>query len=190
LVRVVVQQWREGQPAIVTRNAFVRQRHAIVERHSRARRREQAARWLPTPGAAEVDAQKGRCFVRQVLLVDHSEADVEEAIRHFLQCSGERMRLTSEGEVSEEDWIALEDQLVDRWKQIFKQLTLVQPIVTLNATGRAILYRTLDHHARLAGAETEERYLTSGTYHRLADKRTVGWHPDFATLLGELGEKE
>ena len=45
---------------------------------------------------------------------------------------------------------------------------------------------TENHRERLAGTETEQVYLTSGTYHRLADLLRVGWHPRYEALMREL----
>jgi hypothetical protein len=44
---------------------------------------------------------------------------------------------------------------------------------------------TEEHREKLAGADTEQVYLTSGTYHRLADLLRVGWHPRYKTLMRE-----
>jgi len=45
---------------------------------------------------------------------------------------------------------------------------------------------TEDHRERLAGSDTDQVYLTSGTYHRLADLLRVGWHPRYEDLMREL----
>jgi hypothetical protein len=42
---------------------------------------------------------------------------------------------------------------------------------------------TENHREMLAGNETEQVYLTSGTYHRLADASQIGWHPRFSELI-------
>jgi hypothetical protein len=42
---------------------------------------------------------------------------------------------------------------------------------------------TEDHREPLAGSDTEQVYITSGTYHRLADLIRVGWHPRFEELM-------
>lgn len=42
---------------------------------------------------------------------------------------------------------------------------------------------TEDYREKLAGSETDHVYLTSGTYHRLAEELTVGWHPDYPQLM-------
>jgi hypothetical protein len=45
---------------------------------------------------------------------------------------------------------------------------------------------TEDHREPLAGSDTEQVYITSGTYHRLADLISVGWHPRFEELMREF----
>ena len=56
--------------------------------------------------------------------------------------------------------------------------------------GFRILSDTADEHKEnLAGIETEQVYLTAGTYHRLADRLAVGWHPQFEKIMQE-GDKD
>ena len=43
---------------------------------------------------------------------------------------------------------------------------------------------------KLAGIDTEQVYLTSGTYHRLADMIQLGWHPRFRELMREFTKIE
>lgn len=45
---------------------------------------------------------------------------------------------------------------------------------------------TEDHREKLAGNDTEQVYLTSGTYHRLADMIRIGWHPRFKEFMSKL----
>jgi hypothetical protein len=45
---------------------------------------------------------------------------------------------------------------------------------------------TESHREKLAGSDTEQVYLTSGTYHRLADLIRVGWHPRFKELMSRF----
>lgn len=45
---------------------------------------------------------------------------------------------------------------------------------------------TEDHREKLAGSDTEQVYLTAGSYHRLADLLQVGWHPRFEDLMSEF----
>jgi hypothetical protein len=47
---------------------------------------------------------------------------------------------------------------------------------------------TEDYREKLAGSDTEQVYLTSGTYHLLADLLTVDWHPRYEVLMKELLE--
>ena len=44
---------------------------------------------------------------------------------------------------------------------------------------------TEEYREKLAGSDTEQVYLTSGTYHRLADTVVVGWHPRFKELMSD-----
>jgi hypothetical protein len=47
---------------------------------------------------------------------------------------------------------------------------------------------TENYRERLAGSETDEVYLTSRTYHLLADLLELGWHPQYDKLIKEAEE--
>ena len=66
---------------------------------------------------------------------------------------------------------------------------LTPPAVVLAAAHRARgVVTTENYRERLAGSDTDEVYLTSGTYHLLADLLELGWHPEYATLIKEAEE--
>jgi hypothetical protein len=190
IVNEALDLWRAGKPAWITRAAVDQRFHAILERQKRERRRERSLALLATPDPETVGAHRGRIFVRQLDLLDFEEEDFDQAIQDALHASSERLRLSTEGDITLPDWQGFDERLRERWRRIRRARMREGgeriPRVDLGAR----IYRDTveQHRERLAGADTDEIYLTTGSYHQLADsidESAVGWHPDFRTLLGK-----
>jgi len=181
--RIALDSWRKNTPAWLERDHFVNQLHTIIDRRRREVRRERAEHLVPVDDAS-VGKQKGRPFVKQLHLVTDDGTVVDTAIREFIRCNIEKGRLSSEGNISDEDWVAFEGNLLSRWKKINARLIRLGGGLSERDVGFQIFVETTEQHReRLAGNDTEQVYLTSGSYHRLADISEVGWHPRFKVLM-------
>lgn len=185
---VVMNLWRHGNPGWVKRDDFVNCLHAVLDRRKREIIRERAAHLIPLTEDA-LDTERGRPFVRQLHLVTEDNATVDASIREFIRCNIEKLRLSREGNVTDGDWLAFEDTLVARWRKIRTRVVRMSKGKPEADIGYEILTDTTENHReRLAGTETEQVYLTAGTYHRLADLLSVGWHPQYEELM-KAGKK-
>jgi len=182
----VMSAWQQNQPAWVQRDHFVNQLHAIINRRKREMVRERAELLIPIADE-HVGHEMWRPFVRQLHLVTDDDAVVDTAIREFIRCNIEKARLSREGDITDDDWKAFEGALVSRWNKIRLRVIRIKNVADEREVGFEIFTETTeDHKERLAGTETEQVYLTSGTYHRLADLLTVGWHPKYEAMMREL----
>ena len=109
-------------------------------------------------------------------MVSAQEEDKIDAINDYLRAAAERTRCAKEGQLTREDFDTFENNLIDRWKGIFRPRIRVS---TLNEedTGYSIYYDTISHREKLKGIETEQNYTTRGAYHRLSNSLKIGWHP-------------
>lgn len=182
----VMSAWQQNQPAWIERDHFVNQLHAIIGRRKREVARERAELLIPVADE-HIGREKGRPFVKQLHLVTDDDAVVDTAIREFIRCNIEKARLSREGDITDRDWSAFEDTLLSRWNKIRSRVIRMKGGTDESDIGFEIFTETTENHKeRLAGSETEQVYLTSGTYHRLADLLRVGWHPRYETLMREL----
>ena len=103
----------------------------------------------------------------------------------------EKTRLSADGNITDQDWIDFEETLSLRWGRIFSREKRLGRDDSEEDVGFKILTETTDEHReRLAGVETEQVYLTAGTYHRMADRLAVGWHPRFEELMKQEKEND
>lgn len=181
----VLALWQTGQAAWISRDSFVTQFHAVLDRRRRQQTRERAANLIPVIDE-QLGKEKGRLFVKQIYLVTDEDSRVDEAIREFLRCRIEKSRLSADGNITDQDWIDFEDSLKTRWSKIFSLYRRLNRAEPEEDVGFKVLSETTDEHReRLAGVETEQVYLTAGTYHRLADQLVVGWHPRYLELVNQ-----
>ena len=186
LHKTALAAWQINQPAWIERNHFVNQLHAIIDLRKRQITRERAEHLIPVTDE-KVGREKGSHFVKQLHLVTDDDGVVDNAIREFIRCNIEKSRLSVEGNVTDDDWNAFETALLSRWDKIRARVLRMKKSNPEQDIGFEIFTETTeDHLEKLAGSDTEQVYLTSGTYHRLADMIRIGWHPRFKALMEKL----
>jgi hypothetical protein len=178
--------WRQRQPAWIKRDSFVNQLHAIVARIKRQMSRERAEHLIPVP-SEKVGEERGRPFVKQLHLVTEDDALVDGAIQDFIRCNVEKIRLSKQGDITDEDWLTFETTLASRWERIRARVLRTRKSHPECDQGFEVFTEVTEgYREKLAGFDTEQTYLTSGTYHRLADMIRLGWHPNFKELMQQI----
>lgn len=188
LMTAVISAWEKRRPAWVQRDHFVNELYAIVARRKREAIRERAAFLIPVTDD-KVGREMGSPFVKQLHFISDDDTVVDTAIREFIRCNIEKARLSKEGNITDDDWDAFQDTLVSRWRKIRSRVLRMKNESAEPDIGFEIFSETTeDHKEKLAGSDTEQVYLTSGTYHRLANMLKVGWHPRYEALMREILE--
>ncbi len=185
---VIIEKIKLGEAPLVTKASYSERLAGLIISLSRISAVEKAARFIPI-SKADRAAHKESSFVRQLLLVafEKESNEVLEAIDDYLRCESERVRLTTDGKITKDDFIDFDDKLVKIWQRIrdrkIRQFT--RPLTNPELLGQEIYYDTVgaDRREPLAGRPTVELYLTSGRYHYLANQLSVGWHPDYKKKL-------
>ena len=123
-----------------------------------------------------------RPFVAQLRRVNVGTQRIEWAIRDYYRASEQRSkwareRLTLDGEVEQ-----YEQQLIEAWQPRFAAMVddLPEPCdeKTKAASGRK-LFQWAEQDALLPLRSLAQRFLTHGSFHILANRHAVGWHPEF-----------
>jgi hypothetical protein len=175
--------WQKGDPCWIQRNYFVNQLHAILDLRKRHIARERSEHLIPVSDA-KVGENRGNRFVKQLHLITDDDSIVDNAIREFIRCNIEKSRLSEEGNITDDDWMAFETALLSRWSKIRARVLRMKEGTLEEDIGFEIFSETTEEHREpLAGSDTEQVYITSGSYHRLADLIRVGWHPRFEALM-------
>jgi hypothetical protein len=125
-------------------------------------------------------------FVRQVRALNASAPRVRNAQHDFLKASAQRSKWLRESRIDPEELNKYDAELEERY---ITQAAIVRDELSPTATaddkcrnGRQLLGWAETQQLPLRGASAQ--FLTSGSYHTLADQIRVGWHPDFEKLFG------
>lgn len=172
--------WRAGQPAWITKDAFDMQYHQLCRRMARYKRIG-IPQEMVNVSEADIRQQRNTMFVRQLTIVHARETDKLGAINDYCRCNSERLRLASEGELSDDDWTDFDVRLQRHWHLVSGREQSSVPPRSPEAIGFATYLETIGHKEHLANDEPQP-YLTAGSFHRLANDLTIGWHPDYATI--------
>jgi hypothetical protein len=126
-------------------------------------------------------------FSRQVLATKVGEQRLRNAQRDFLKASAQRSKWLREARIDPAELDKYDSTLEERWSTqsaiIWDELSSDSNDSDRCKSGRTILGWAETQETPLRGASAQ--FLTSGSYHTLADSLKVGWHPDFKKIFGE-----
>ncbi|MGJ7574405.1 ABC-three component system protein [Variovorax sp. RB2P76] len=133
----------------------------------------------PTSIVADLDK---RPFVAQLRRVNVGAQRIEWAIRDYYRASEQRSKwarekLTLDGEVEQ-----YEQDLIEAWQPRFAAMVDNLPTPCnekIKAASGQKLYQWAEQDALLPLRSLAQRFLTHGSFHILANRHAVGWHPEF-----------
>lgn len=139
----------------------------------------------PIPIIAALDK---RPFVEQLRRVNVGPQRIEWAIRDYYRASEQRSKwarekLTLDGEVEQ-----YEQNLIEAWQPRFAAMVDNLPDICnekIKAASGRMLYQWAEQEALLPLRLLTQRFLTHGSFHILANRHVVGWHPEFNQPEGD-----
>ena len=144
---------------------------------------------------ATVDESKFRncTFIRQLSLIDVGNQRIFYAIENYYRASTQRSRWVREDLLHVGELDRYEQRLIDEWKVLFARMLdkLKRSATEKEKIGVGQnLYEWVEFEASIPIRRyVEERFITTGSYHMLANELRVGWHPEFKqNLLIEFKE--
>ncbi len=127
------------------------------------------------------DHLNGYLFVEQIRSVNAGEARIKNAQRSFLRASAQRSKWLRSSKIDPAELRRYDDDLQDRWETRFAILS--DELMAHSGedekckAGRALLGWAETLETPLKGASAQ--FLTSGSFHALANDVRVGWHPEY-----------
>lgn len=183
--KTTIDLWRNQQLAWISKKSFSNQYQAMIRRYNQFKKIGIPAHLINVSPTAR-DSEINRLFVKQLRSVKADEKLVTDAIIDFIRCNTERVRLAHEGELTGDDWIDFDSSLEKHWL-VKERISRLSPQPTPEDTGLALYLDSLLHEAEIAGDKVQG-YLTSGSFHRLANQRAIGWHPNYKTLFPDADD--
>ena len=144
---------------------------------------------------ADYELYKNHVFVHQLRLIDVAAKRIAHAVNNYYRAFEQRSRWIREELILVGDIEDYEKQLTEEWELQFETMredlgddAIEQEKVRAART----VYDWAEKEANIPIRQRcQELFITRGSYHILADKQDVGWHPEFrARLASILGIKE
>ncbi len=170
----------EKRPAIVSRDEFFLTMRAFIRATAF---RQMLRSFASRPSNEEKAKERLRTYVRQLELIDLGETHILGSITDFLMSASERVEWAARGLVHPNSFDDLDISLREVWSNhslVAEASFADKPI----PRGRSLLGQCMNHQVPVQGM-TAPSYFLRGCFHRLADSKELGWHPDFQSLLSE-----
>jgi hypothetical protein len=133
-----------------------------------------------------------RMFVKQLRLIGLSDRRIGTAQEDHYRAYEQRSRWLRKDLLGMNEIPQLERRLCDEWERRFdimlEGIAPGQDENDLRRSGQALFqWVELDapqNPTLFVRPEFRSPYMTRGSFHMLADKKRVGWHPDYDSRLG------
>lgn len=135
---------------------------------------------IPSPDVvAELD---NRPFVQQLRRIEIGGQRIEYAIRDYYRASEQRSRWLRQDLLPSEELDQYELELKEAWEPRFSSAIDDLPTpcsAEEKVAGGQKVFKWAEQDADFPLRTVKERFLTHGSFHILANRKTIGWHPDY-----------
>ena len=132
-----------------------------------------------------------RIFVEQLRLINASEFVIKKAIINYYRASEQRSRWLRENLLKPGEDGKYLARLKEEWDHHFSlhEMNTTGSIeIDCIQLGRKIYTSCQNEGARPIRRDFDAEYVARGSYHALADKQKIGWHPEYEAQLN-VGNK-
>ncbi|MBN6111243.1 ABC-three component system protein [Xanthomonas bonasiae] len=177
---------REGMPALIGVAEFRKSFHAFVQQNNMPGYLASLSA-APTADAAKAVLTTRPMFVRQLQLIEATEAQQLRAASDLMRTSGDKVKWAEAGFIYEDTFKDWEDSLLRRHEAFAGEIKDLHSNKPEAMRGRLIYGRCSVLEVPI-GSRTVPNYFTHGAFNDLADRRELGWHPEHKTLLDKEEE--
>lgn len=170
------------QPAVIRHEDF---KHRFEVLMTRIRQRElvdYAASELSLEKQVDPSLKSRLTFVRQLGLINISEEQKLEAVADYLRADHNRNRWIENEFIDENVARDFDSRLRTFWQTAQRKTEIVYKDLPEAERGELVLGDCIARQELIRGVEPPDRTI-SGTYHALANRAELGWHPRWPELL-------
>lgn len=179
---LLIDKWRKREEGWIKVSTFTEHFIQLVADHKRKSFYEKTVDLLPVT-QRQLDENRGKVYVEQLQAIECDEEEILEAINDYIRAASERSRLAKEGDISKTKFELYFSDLESNWKSISRPQFKTCEGKKLEHVGYSVYYETIKYKGKINNYEPEQGYTYKGSYHYLADKVRVGWHPYWEKLL-------
>ncbi|WP_150620629.1 ABC-three component system protein [Pandoraea horticolens] len=173
-------------PAVVSRDEFHEEYLAVVRKVDRSDTTLPSRATPPTPEAVQAEFLLEQMYLRQLHIIGAEQDVLYDAINTFLMAATDRTEWAKRGYIHRDSLVEYEAALKRAWTAKKMAVKVQMRGKPPEDFGAVLLASCLEASVPLQG-KTVSTHFTPGSFHKLANALTIGWHPDFATLLERPG---
>ena len=133
-----------------------------------------------------------RTFVRQLEIIDLSLERQEHARLDYYRAHNQRSRWIADHLVMVDELPEYDKRLTMQWSDLFYRMkedlaASSSDEQTLRDSGRKHYNATIDRNVKIR-PDVSDPYVMRGSLHILADKLTIGWHPNYVEMMAPQPE--
>lgn len=137
-----------------------------------------------------VEQNEDAIYVRQMKLVGVSESTLRRAMSDYFLANSQRSKWARESLLLDGEAAHYDEKLRDKWERFFGEKC--DGTESISDEEKVKLGREIfqwAHRQEVQFRNVVEAWITSGSFQALADKLSVGWHPDYQHHLGRKNEE-
>ena len=134
------------------------------------------------PDEAVVRGEFMRTYVRQLDAIECTSDEKVRAVSDFLRASADRTQWSERGQVFEPGLREFDEQLAEHWSVTGKRNAILHSQHSDVKKGKLLFYDCILHQTKLGGRDIPA-HTVPGTFHELAERVIVGWHPQYRKLF-------
>lgn len=177
----------KGDPALVSFDEF----NKSFQTFFRNIRQQSLVDWasINPPSDADVSSEiKIRpTYIRQLDFISLPDDEIVEAVSDYLKADTNRTVWIENGILDETTAVDFEKQLISYWKNKSREVSITENRQPDDKKGQLLFGHCQINPIAIRG-EQPPHPTVQGTYHALADREDVGWHPDWKNLICKEGE--
>ena len=172
---------QRGEKPILDADAFRRDFHAFVRQNNLPGLLASIAE-SPSDTVVVGVAAARPVFVRQLELIEANEDDRLRAVSDYLRSSADKADWAERGEIFPGSLDGWDEDLIKRHSMAKGDVADLHGERPAAVQGRLIYRQCAQHQAPLEGRVVPSHFV-HGSFNDLADRRRLGWHRDYLTLL-------
>lgn len=131
-------------------------------------------------------------FVKQIDSIERFKKDtfILDAINDFICYEKEEIRITEKGTITSPDFEKFTKNNEERWNQVFFSYVKQDPEKLTESEKNSLAIEIYDEIMKLKvkfkdiyEINISNKYIKTGSFHKLADVPKIGWHPDWEKLF-------
>lgn len=169
-------------PAIITFDEFNRQFISLFQRVRAKDLIDFAIENLPGAASLRSMAQSRPVYVRQLEIINTDSSEILDAVSDFYRATTNRQEWIEREIVDEDALRDFQGRLKTFHSTRKNHIGIVNRAESKEDQGKLLLEECRGRNETLNGLTPPDKTI-SGTYHVLADEKSLGWHPDWQNIL-------